>query len=505
MPRTPAPPDHVHNLYESLTSDPELPKNVQWRIYRYALRTGKPALAAKLLSVPGLDPALDAELGTRREARIRAAWFGRPGRPLEEIRRALDAATRAEAGGAGAALAAVQGLPDDLYSTLVGRSPAAIHKALIANPTVPLDVKRRAARTLGPKMAARYAFNADRQLAPLFADQLHLLGDFAVDVTDPCIMAWVASRFDLPEEVLTDLVQRLVTALAHVDPKSWDRMTGIAEALLALAGQPRLPSAAARSAADCASLWQQYDGRHSHLAGQLLDAYRSPLKVHSNLATAVSTTADRVRAASTSQEILDAVRTVQASGSAELAAALVRNPKAGVDAVTAVLGMVETSAVPALAEHRARDLEVLAAISANHTGCSFVTDKMLVASGRPSDAIVEIVRAHRRSGKKLPGKLAESAYLTPTVMGELPLSFTATKGTVLARRAVTGLLDTALGGDADWELFENLGSAFEGPLENLLLACGYISHDAQASDEAPAGAGEPDDAGCTGVIADTLF
>jgi hypothetical protein len=80
-----------------------------------------------------LDPVVDEFIGSVSAPSVRAAWLGRPGRPVDVV---VAAAMKYRAPVIVAELAAVRGLPGSVYEVLAGREVPDADLALLENPSV---------------------------------------------------------------------------------------------------------------------------------------------------------------------------------------------------------------------------------------------------------------------------------------------------------------------------------------------------------------------------------
>lgn len=127
----------MRELYLTLTKDRSpLPAVLQRRVLAVATTRRDQTLLAALAERVDLDPDVEATLVATGAARVLSAWLSRPGRD----RTHLLAAARDRRVTVRAAVAAVRGLDDEVYTATIGRGEAAVLRALTENRSVSDEV-----------------------------------------------------------------------------------------------------------------------------------------------------------------------------------------------------------------------------------------------------------------------------------------------------------------------------------------------------------------------------
>lgn len=469
--------DVIADLYASLLTDPACPAQLQHRAYDYGVRHRKPKLLALLAGAPGTGPQLDRLLAEDPQHLVRAAWLSRPGRPVPDILAKLDGENRTTVL---TAVAAVAGLPGEVYERISTVPSEKTAVTLLANPSAPLTAKRAAAAVYGLQFSGRYS--AQHELNKVFADQQELLDALASRTELLPVIGYAAERAQLTAATVAHAAAVLCRDLDAHDPGangSWLQVDLMCNAAAHLAGQLTLTDAdRARLSRSVMAL--PAGNRSAKRADAVIALGKRP----SGLAPAVSPTA-AVRAAATPGELDDAVSLVQRTREPALAAALADNPNCGAGRLAEFITLVPATVASRLVVTRARDVDVLAVLLSENK--HLIRDEVFAASGQPVTALAATARRFRETGKPLPTKLGRSEYATADVVAELPVDYLAGKVTLTTSRATTAALLDRLGDtDACWQTFETLAAGFTGNLGNLLTAVTLI----EAGDEAPAP--EPD-------------
>lgn len=121
-----------HDAEEALT--PEM----QERIHQYATKTRDQSLLAKLAHYPWLTKGVDDVLRDAEDLQVLVAWATRPGRSAEELSGRLLGDKRVSV------LMPLAELPDmgeEVYRTIARVDSSKLAEALVANTSVPLDVR----------------------------------------------------------------------------------------------------------------------------------------------------------------------------------------------------------------------------------------------------------------------------------------------------------------------------------------------------------------------------
>lgn len=126
-------------LYERLiTGALPIEPLIQSRIVEHLVRTKKFSLLGRLASRTDLSSETDAAIAKRKEAVVVAGWASRPGLTTQELLDRLAKDTRVATL---LPLTALQGLPEEVYATLMSRDSVKLTAALMANPSVSTAVK----------------------------------------------------------------------------------------------------------------------------------------------------------------------------------------------------------------------------------------------------------------------------------------------------------------------------------------------------------------------------
>ncbi len=126
-------------LYERLiTGALPIEPSIQRHIVEHLVRTKKFSLLGRLASRTDLSSETDAAIAKRKEAVVVAGWASRPGLTTQELLDRLAKDTRVATL---LPLTTLQGLPEEVYATLMSRDSVKLTAALMGNPSVSTAVK----------------------------------------------------------------------------------------------------------------------------------------------------------------------------------------------------------------------------------------------------------------------------------------------------------------------------------------------------------------------------
>ena len=131
-------PTPLLKLYERLiTGALPIEPSMQRHIVEQLVKTKKFNLLGRLASRTDLSSETDAAIAKRREAVVIAGWASRPGLTTQELLYRLDKDTRVATL---LPLTALQGLPEEVYSTLASHGSTKLTAALMDNPSVSASI-----------------------------------------------------------------------------------------------------------------------------------------------------------------------------------------------------------------------------------------------------------------------------------------------------------------------------------------------------------------------------
>lgn len=181
-------------LYTNLVSSTAvLSDKTQARIFAYARLTKDTVLAAALAKRSDTVDSIDKSLAKWDAAKVQAAWYARPGRPVEQITAQLEREDRITVL---EVLAGIDGLTPEVYAMCARKNVARIALPLIANPAASADDKIQAARTLA---TLRDSLTYDRRAK---------LDELFQHMDDASIEAYVSATTD-PRHVVAVLADRI--------------------------------------------------------------------------------------------------------------------------------------------------------------------------------------------------------------------------------------------------------------------------------------------------------
>lgn len=486
----------MSGMFAGLLHNPDLPVEIQTRIADYAARVSDDVLAEKLLNFANLDPTVEARYAGSERVRVLSAWAKRPGRTQEEL---IDLAERATRGVAvQKVLGSITGLPEEVYRVLAGKAASmAVAEALLTNPDVPDDVKVTSLRTVGSKQT-KSSWRQSHKLSAAVLDQPHLglhtlrahSGEVALG-----FHTWMLETFQLERDDIALCVPVVCSALEnyaverekHVNKQGsvdWSFSRSFLDAVTSLLLQP--------AADDVTGLWERVSTAYrsaeallrtdnQHTAAEVSTALRtrnaSALQTRyargKTLVQAEDPRVAQMADARTSDEVAAAAKV--AGQDSRLRAALACNLAVPVDLLAKLVEQVGWQHATRIAHSRRNDPAAYATVAAYTPADHLVRDDNLATTPDPHATLAAVARAYREAGRAAPGNLANSRYLTPHVITELPLSFLSTHSTPMTAQVMTEMLTAACTDDTTWEMFQSLGTGFDGPVSNLLLAVGYIA------------------------------
>jgi len=180
-------------LYTNLVSSTAvLSDKTQARIFAYAKLTKDTVLAAALAKRADTVDSIDKSLAKWDAAKVQAAWYARPGRPVEQIVAQLEREDRITVL---EVLAGIDGLTPEVYTMCARKNVARIALPLITNPAASGDDKIRAARTLA---TLRESLTYDRRAK---------LNELFKHMDDDSIAAYVSATTD-PQHAVAVLADR---------------------------------------------------------------------------------------------------------------------------------------------------------------------------------------------------------------------------------------------------------------------------------------------------------
>ncbi len=193
-----------------LLAQPQLGIELQRRIYNHGSETRDHHLLARLAGHPELQAEVDASLGAVNSAIVRIAWVSRKGRTVEQIAEMVRSEKRVTVL---LALVEAEGLPDELFRSIVERTDSAKLLHAVIRSSCDLRIRKDAGHKL-IKLAPVAHFDNDTLDNERFnavvsvINALPELSDELMNSDDLYVLFAMATRIALPHEVQIRLVTK---------------------------------------------------------------------------------------------------------------------------------------------------------------------------------------------------------------------------------------------------------------------------------------------------------
>lgn len=155
------------DLLTSTSKENPLTAEMQERIYAYAIATQENALLVVLARYPGLDTAIDDRIKTHDDLEVLVAWAGRRGRSAQQLSERLLSDKRVAVL---KPLAALEGLPAEVYQTIAKIDSVNLAEALAGNTSVPVEIRIAKIREHARRHPRGVSANYDERLHKLCAN-----------------------------------------------------------------------------------------------------------------------------------------------------------------------------------------------------------------------------------------------------------------------------------------------------------------------------------------------
>jgi hypothetical protein len=434
------------SLYQAMLTSPAITAATQQRILRYARTAKNTGLLVRLANLPNLDPDVDDVLGLITIAAVRAAWLTRPGRRAANITAALQTETRSAVC---VAVAAVAGLPGDVYDRLADLGDGKVAKALLANRAVPASVKLRASRTF-TDLPFTYSRTMSTMLATAVQQEPGIETVFAMHGCDRWLIEHGAGSVALTDEALERIVT-IVAAAALPDGVRNDVTLPWWTPLRSLAGNPRLTPDQATRLLSAATV-----------NGSIVHPYRNDPMSDAALAEKLTAAAKRTGfyqpgttdGASTTADLDGLVKVACRNRDLRLGLQILAHPllTAGI-ARTLRLSLFSHGVSDEVLHRHTASPEIQAALLADDFD---LRDDDLNRTADPSQVLLAYLQHVPNARiRKVPGEQARtSKYLTEVHLRALPVAALTDLGYAGLRERLAIYLGEQLVGDHEWETFE---------------------------------------------------
>lgn len=482
----------LEKLYQNMlatTDGSSLGIAMQERIYSHCVTRKATDLLVALAKYPSLDPGIDARIKTHDDLNVIVAWATRPNRSSKELAERLLSDKRVAVL---KPLAALPGLPAEVYATIAKVNSANLAEILAGNTSVPLPIRIAKIKEHVKRMPRGVYNRHDERLHALCKDPIGPNGEIGVANHAQFMYEAVAETTLVPPYVVACLSKQ------YIREKDLDRWIEKFEALAANAGSDwgdqlaKIITMISAQNTDDARLGRLVDKVQTYL-NRMGQSYRTA-RVQDALNKLVSLDPEL------ETMFRELVESTDPAGSGELVKTIRARAKANEDLVR-LAGIVARHAhVPVeygveLLPHMQRGHEDKTFYARLEAAKDYDTLLRIVALANPygyrphvlynienPKAVMEHMIARcRQEGKLLPDWAAavEPISESPEIALEM-LTWKRISELVGSIPGVVTLMEerilTALGDDpAKWEAFNGLAEGFDGNLEDLLGAATALS------------------------------
>lgn len=137
---------NMRAFFDHALTRSDVESEVQKQAYRFATRNKDTALLVSLARNPNLAPDVESDIKGSQDLEVLRAWATRPGQTVEAVIERFRSEKRVTLLNS---LAGEQGLPEELYRSLADRQAVSLNWQLLANPSVPQDLRLEIAARLG--------------------------------------------------------------------------------------------------------------------------------------------------------------------------------------------------------------------------------------------------------------------------------------------------------------------------------------------------------------------
>lgn len=201
--------DAVTSFYERLITNPSpIEPVLQVRIVEHLVRQKAFGLLGKFAARVDLSEEAEARVVSRDEAPVLAGWASRPGRTHEELTRRLSNEKRVTTL---LPLAKMPGLPADIYAEIAQRSSVKLTEALMANPSVPEEIKLSRIVEIVSILDKRKHWYAEQAVSEFAGTSTTLRRALAAHTCNPSILMAVipGDLVEMPSELTASIFARL--------------------------------------------------------------------------------------------------------------------------------------------------------------------------------------------------------------------------------------------------------------------------------------------------------
>lgn len=462
----------LSNFYTNLLVG-DVPVALQRRILNYARSHKEVSLLTALTAYDRLDPAIDAELASEPNAKVRMAWIRRPNRTAEEI---VSSITREKRVTVLTVIAATdEELPDSVFKAIVDEAEAGgssmLALTVAANKSAPDKQRARAAVVFA--RTCRAMRRNEQVLMPAVMEFADLM---ARNVRTDALAHFLASCADISAAGVTNLTNILTTV-----PASGSYEYGIVNSLTQLLEQAMIDVACAtriKATAEKAKQDMSRSRYYSYSAGAF-DEVIKRAKVVIDAGGGSGTPATQLAVTDDAERIDAAIADMANRRAARIDAnflALLGNPNLSDEQfarmISSSASMISWNVMRAIPDILANQPERLAVFMV--TNPHYVDDDILERLPNPAamlSSLVDLVSASKHTAPWVLERLVNSRFFTSEVALRMPISVF--RGPHLDANAVAkviGFLEPIVTDDEVWHTFEMLAPEFEGSVEDLLNA-----------------------------------
>lgn len=466
-----------------------LTREMQDRIYQHCVAKKDGSLLVSLARYPGLDPAIDDRIKGHDDLDVLVAWAKRPGRTPAQLSERLLSDKRVAVL---KPLAALEGLPTEVYETIAKVNSAHLAEALAGNPSVPVDIRIKKIREYVQRAPRGAHHRHDERLHKMCANPKGPNGEIlGVDdskrlyetIAETTLVApYVLACLSKPYVRETDL-DRWIENFDRIAGDGYDWQSNVASIVTMIAGQNSDPARHDRLVTKVREHIARH-GQSSYRTAQIQAALNKLVSFDEELEQMfrdLVASKDPVVA----DELVGAIRTRSKSDEdlQRLAGIVARHPhvawRFGVELLGHMRGRDETSTFVKRLE-AAGEYDLLIHMVANERfyGSLPATVRMI---DDETAFMTKMVERHRSENRLLPSWVIHTELIqqSPALAAEmlpwkgLGTAFTVVKGLV---NLVEERILEAIGDDpVVWEAFNGLADGFDGNLDDLVGAAKTLS------------------------------
>lgn len=479
------------------TAAPTISEKMQEQIHRFAMSESDAPIAAALARRSDTIDTIDSELGGWSEATVQAAWFARPGRTAAA---ATEKVAKEKRVTVLEVVAALDGLPADVYKQCLSRSSARVAMPLLANDAVSDDIRAAAATILVESMSNLSYSRRQLVLATLSTcstpvmsaavqsarkiEQISTLlkasGNIDMDAAKHCVKAARAVLRKVPEARRTAI--HVATQQAQQQPqryrysRHYEFHGDLREVLSVIESLTGLPIGEKVNVAAIEDLAKLIEHEIEQSISTVMDDQQliSALQQLQALCQATGNGSVRdvtaeVRDATTAEHIAGIL---ERSPERQVAVAALCNRYADATVAKAAIQLLGYAEPRALLRARAKDMSLATKVAIMQTSYMFNDEiiQEVAAPSDPADLWAALVRA-TADNNYMRDDLMNSSFVRPGVVPTLPLKmFEAPNMPEWAIAELAAYLDEHLKSQSAWDGFNVLCRNHLGDVQTVVRA-----------------------------------